>query len=177
MTSSTRGGQVRILASLGDMDLGVQEIVLDEDGTLYWLATKKLMVLRKDEKAPIVDAEHVDAFAVDASYVYFSGSLEADRGKLRRHVKPSGPTETVVPRYWRADHSMRVVGDYVYGTQNAWRMKSAHPAYLVRARKTGGCTEIVTTLPNDNFNDIYADDTRLYWADSTKGEILTIPVR
>jgi hypothetical protein len=176
MVGAKRGGAPRTLATLTDASMGLSDIAVSADGSVYWGQNDNLMVLRKGQTVPVVDATDVRVLTVDASHVYYGKGGGGIDAKLYRHATPVGPIETVLAGGWRGEHSLQVVGDYVYGTENAWTMRGFHPPYLARVRKAGGAFEYVAKLRGRYWVDVFSDGQRFYWADSDTREIFEAPI-
>jgi hypothetical protein len=140
------------------------------NGAVFWLAREQLRTVARQGAPPTnyLD-DNTDAFgAVEGQLAVSAHS----RLWLATAGTPLAPVAVRGP--WPPDYTLRLVAGYVYGSENGWRMKQAHPARLWRVAATGGCPQLLATFGPQYFNDFAVFGNAVYWTDAERGGVFSV---
>lgn len=160
-----KGGPKQILAKV-QADLDPTPLALTSE-RVFWTSYKSSYELQSVSKrgGEVVNHGKIDAYGAKGNIVYWT----ADR-ELFYKIGDAQPLRIPVPQFV-ADDVLMADGDFIFGSENAWTMKGAHPSRVWRASIRGGCSEIIANLPGTYFNNFTVFDGKVYWPDHKEGAI------
>lgn len=155
-----------------EADVGIDGLQVS-NGAVFWLARNQLRTVTPRGVPPTNYLEDgTDAFGA------FEGQIVVSKhDRLWIGTAEAPLTAVAVRSPWRPDYTLRLVAGYVYGSENGWNMKRAHPARLWRVAATGGCPELLATFSSQYFNDFAVSGNAVYWTDAKQGGVFTVTPR
>lgn len=106
----------------------------------------------------------MDAVGFDASHIYWNEG----KGFFRMPLG-GGSTPQKLSRHFETKDVLHVDSTHVYSLTASWDMKRAHPAWLNRIPKRGGCREILAAFPRTP--EVAFDSVSIYWKEPATGEV------